>query len=219
MTWREPEDGPNPWRHYEPRGEADALAPRYVSASLSRSLAASEPSPVYSAKFAAANFWPRVDKSGGPYACWEWQGPTDKDGYGLFKPIYGQGSSYHAHRYALEVTIGKQNTDVFACHACNNPTCVNPNPGHVYAGNSKTNGADLAAWNEKLATILGMMRSGASLDHASRACGTNTHIVSKHAARFPRFRAQLDAAPTGKPATLWAVAVAESERSISPNRP
>src|SRR5689334_7900007 len=46
-------------------------------------------------------FWSRVDRSGGPTACWPWMGPRTKDGYGRFRGRY-------AHRIALEAALGRR---------------------------------------------------------------------------------------------------------------
>lgn len=37
----------------------------------------------------AERFWPKVDKSGGPDACWPWLGGINGDGYGFIRDREG----------------------------------------------------------------------------------------------------------------------------------
>lgn len=86
------------------------------------------------------DFWAKVDKSGGPNSCWEWQGfctPTrNGGGYGRFGY---QGKAWQAHRLAL-LFSGVDITGKLACHHCDNRRCCNP--AHLYAGDSKSNAQD-----------------------------------------------------------------------------
>ena len=71
-----------------------------------------------------------INKESGKYfngtQCWEWKGPTDKDGYGKLS-IRRNGIDVHwrAHRwvYSLFKQLLEQDLD----HLCKNVKCVNPN--------------------------------------------------------------------------------------------
>jgi len=92
----------------------------------------------YTEKQRIANFWNHVnvqDES----ECWEWQGACSPEGYGR---TWNGKKRVHSHRYALEITIGKQPENTMGClHKCGNPKCVNPT--HLYWGTSKDNHADM----------------------------------------------------------------------------
>jgi len=87
---------------------------------------------------AELRFWPKVDMSGGEYACWPWRGAIDWDGYGKFYPTRRNGVP--AHRFAYELVNGKIPAGMLACHICDNPGCCNPK--HVYPGTHSQNNKD-----------------------------------------------------------------------------
>lgn len=81
-----------------------------------------------------ASFWRRVDKSGGPQACWPWTGSRWKAGYGHLRY---DGKTWGAHRFALFLATGSDPGKAHALHSCDNPPCCNPD--HIRAGTSYDN--------------------------------------------------------------------------------
>lgn len=90
-------------------------------------------------------FWEKVDRSGGPRACWPWLGASTDPKRGK-NGTYGRcrawGTQTTAHRVALALHLGRDIRDgLFVLHSCNNPPCCNP--AHLREGTHKDNMLDL----------------------------------------------------------------------------
>ena len=70
----------------------------------------------------------------GKSVCWNWS-PIDVRGYGRIC----RGNL--AHRISWEHYNGPFNKQLFICHKCDNPRCVNPN--HLFIGDPKANMDDM----------------------------------------------------------------------------
>lgn len=86
-------------------------------------------------------FWSKVDRSGGPDACWPWKPPKDRRGYGEFHVSPKRGK-VRAHTFAVELATKKRcPPGKEGCHRCDNPPCCNPR--HIYYGTRQQNVDDM----------------------------------------------------------------------------
>lgn len=85
-------------------------------------------------------FWSKVDRSGGPEACWPFTGSINvQHGYGQFR--LGKQVA-RAHRVA--VVLGDPPREIpagmYVLHSCDNPRCCNP--AHLRVGTQSENNKD-----------------------------------------------------------------------------
>lgn len=92
----------------------------------------------------AERFWGRVDRSGGPDACWEWTKGRHRQGYGKIKV---DRRHLFAHRVAWELTHGTIPDGLLVLHKCDNPPCCNP--AHLFLGTHQDNSDDMIAKGRK----------------------------------------------------------------------
>lgn len=83
-------------------------------------------------------FWSFVDRKSNPNGCWEWTGFRDVNGYGVFGFRRG---SHRAHRLSFLLHVGPIGENLFVCHTCDNPCCINP--GHMWLGTPHENTTDM----------------------------------------------------------------------------
>lgn len=131
-------------------------------------------------------FWEKVDRSGGPDACWLWIPTPPAHGYGVIK---WHGKSYRANRVAWELTNGSIPEGLWVLHNCpsgDNPRCCNP--AHLYLGDVRDNARDMV---EKGQSAIGL-RHGSHVKPESRHGSHNPHPTTQ-GARHPHARLTDDA--------------------------
>ena len=81
--------------------------------------------------------------------CLQWEGWTDKDGYGGVKI---KGKNYRAHRVAKEIEIGRKLlASEVVMHLCNNHKCYNTK--HLKVGTTAENNAHRRSSQKSAADI------------------------------------------------------------------
>lgn len=84
-------------------------------------------------------FWSKVDRSGGPDACWPWTASLRGKGYGA---ISVGGKNRIAPRVAWHLANGPLADGENVLHRCDNRLCCNP--AHLFLGSLSDNNWDMA---------------------------------------------------------------------------
>jgi hypothetical protein len=108
-------------------------------------------------------FWGKVEVLSED-ECWPWLGGTKPGGYGMF---WLAGKLVVATRLAWSLRYRVPfPDDLYACHTCDNPNCVNPK--HIWPGTPQHNALD--------ATIKGRMTAPKTIPHNT----LKTHCIRGH---------------------------------------
>lgn len=95
-------------------------------------------------------FWTKVNKAG-PLplqcpelgVCWLWTASANSNGYGqISNPVRGE-RPLSTHRLSWKFAFGEPTADLFVCHRCDTPLCVNP--AHLYLATNAQNLEDAKA--------------------------------------------------------------------------
>jgi hypothetical protein len=79
-----------------------------------------------------------------PAGCWEWDGPRNDNGYGIFNALRCGYDGARAHRVVYQHFTGEELADdELLRHQCDNPPCVNPE--HLLPGTKQDNMDDMVA--------------------------------------------------------------------------
>lgn len=80
--------------------------------------------------------------------CWEWKGPRNDAGYGLFTLVRMGYDKVRAHRVMYEERHGETPKGLLIRHRCDNPPCVNPD--HLLIGTQAQNASDMRERGRRL---------------------------------------------------------------------
>jgi hypothetical protein len=155
------------------------------------------------------NLWDRIDTSGGPDACWEWQG-TRMLGYGI---KMSSGKNMRVHRLVYALYNGPIPPGLIVLHLCDNPPCCNP--AHLSCGTHRDNLLDAYSKGRAKGFAAGVQRRGSQNSSAKlteeqvleilalrhRPYGTGRKIGRELAQRFHVSPSTIEAIWAGR---IWA---------------
>ena len=129
-------------------------------------------------------FWSKVDRSGGPDACWLWRGRKSAGGYGSFELWERRMRSHHVALATDDRFVPKGGK---ALHTCHRPPCCNPR--HIYiacAGGSGSGSSSIRRERGRSRVLLNQFdvreirqraRDGESVTHIANSFKVNKELV------------------------------------------
>lgn len=111
----------------------------------------------------------RIDRSGGPEACWPWLGARKREGYGVAKVA---GKVVRVPRLLLGLTDPREE----ALHSCDNPPCCNR--AHLRAGTRQDNMDDMRERGRRLGR--GAKLTPDDILDIRSAVGTQSEIAQRY---------------------------------------
>lgn len=121
---------------------------------------------------ALASFWSKVDRSGGPNACWPWLASVSKGGYGHFTEHF-KGKQFSTHKLAWMLKHGPVPKGKVVRHfKCDYKICCNDR--HMKIGTHKQNSEDMVRKGRQATGD----RSGSRLHPESRPRGEQHHATT-----------------------------------------
>lgn len=143
-------------------------------------------------------YWSKVEKRGAD-ECWPWLGAIGGTGHGHFKLNATRSASVlaNAQRISYELNTGikvsemkpKHWGDLYVCHTCDNPSCVNPS--HLYLGTHFTNMQDKVdrgralsrtgyrKYADRVGEVLALHATGISQMKIADKTGINQYTISQ----------------------------------------
>jgi hypothetical protein len=109
---------------------------------------------------AKCSLWGRIDRSGGPDACWPWKRSLNTDGYAA-RHVVIDGILTSPHRHVYRLHHGVDPGDLNVCHSCDNPVCNNPR--HLWIGTQRQNLEDAIAKGRPIIAGPGVRNRNAKL--------------------------------------------------------
>jgi hypothetical protein len=85
-------------------------------------------------------FWSQVEVRS-EQECWLWAAAGSRYGHLTYTTLDGRRRTVSAHRMAWRLTFGSWPGELYVCHTCDVPRCVNPS--HLFLGTNSENQQDM----------------------------------------------------------------------------